>query len=188
MRVALEWDVQFQEDPNDDLGPGDVAVMSELSLPQARSYGAGSLTRRVQTRKPAGGEASSSVSTSRSVHPEAVVEVGGARGSLARLVYEDAGGVRTYRMVRPEIVIGRASTGAAADLPLETSLDVSRQHVKIRHRMSDDSFWIRDLSSLGTTLNGQALPRPNCRTVNSPKRTSAGCRFRTAPTSHSPES
>lgn len=149
-RVALEWEVQFQEDPNDDLGPGDVAVMSELALPQARSYGGGSLTRRVQTKRAAGsGSATSRTEAGRS-----------AAAALARLHYVDAGGERTYRMVRPEITIGRVSSAVDTDLRLETSLDVSRRHVRIRHRMSDNSFWIRDLSSLGTTLNGAALPRP----------------------------
>ena len=43
------------------------------------------------------------------------------------------------------------------DHRLDTSLDVSREHARLR-RAADGAFRIKDLSKLGTTVNGKPLP------------------------------
>jgi hypothetical protein len=45
------------------------------------------------------------------------------------------------------------------DLRLETSLDVSREHARLRRLPETGAFRIKDLSKLGTTVNGKPLPQ-----------------------------
>ena len=78
--------------------------------------------------------------------------------ALARLVYQDDRGRHTFLMTKEEIVIGRQAPDVWADLSLDTSLDVSREHARIQ-RTPEGSFRIKDLSKLGTTVNGVPVPR-----------------------------
>ena len=45
------------------------------------------------------------------------------------------------------------------DVRLSTSEDVSREHARIRRDTSTGQFYLIDLSTLGTTLNGRHVPR-----------------------------
>ena len=42
---------------------------------------------------------------------------------------------------------------------IASSADVSREHARIRHDAASGRFFLIDLSSLGTTLNGRQVPR-----------------------------
>jgi pSer/pThr/pTyr-binding forkhead associated (FHA) protein len=42
---------------------------------------------------------------------------------------------------------------------IDASVDVSREHARIRRDPESGSFFIIDLSTLGTTLNGERLPK-----------------------------
>ena len=78
---------------------------------------------------------------------------------FARLVYkDDRGAVQTFPITKDEIVIGRQAPDVWADLSLDTSLYVSREHARIQ-RTPEGAFRIKDLSKLGTTVNGVAVPR-----------------------------
>ncbi|HEY4595276.1 MAG TPA: FHA domain-containing protein, partial [Thermoanaerobaculia bacterium] len=77
---------------------------------------------------------------------------------FARLVYKDDRGTHTFLMTKDEIVIGRQAPDVWADLSLGTSLDVSREHARLQ-RTPEGGFRIKDLSKLGTTVNGSPLPR-----------------------------
>jgi hypothetical protein len=57
-------------------------------------------------------------------------------------------------MTKPEIVIGRGGKDYLTDLKLYTSPDVSREHLRIRYDSLNDQFFIRDVSTLGTKVNG----------------------------------
>ena len=65
---------------------------------------------------------------------------------------------QTFPVTKDEIVIGRQAPDVWADLSLDTSLDVSREHARLQ-RTADGRFRIKDLSKLGTTVNGTPLPR-----------------------------
>lgn len=139
------WHIRFQEDPNGALEPGDVEVVSELAVGQQATYGAGSKTHRISTTRRLG-----EVTASRKT-------VADAPAALATFEYEDDSGPHVFRMTREEIVIGRRAVDVWVDLRLDTSLDVSREHARVR-RESDGTFRIKDLSQYGTTVDGLSVP------------------------------
>ena len=141
------WVVRFQEDPNGVLNPGDIEVVSEFAQPPSAGYGAGSKTRRISTTRKLG-------QTDVVVRSETVDSI----GSLARLTYTDKRGPQTFLMTKPEIVIGRDAPDVWVDLRLDTLPDVSREHARLQ-RTSEGQFRLKDLSKLGTTVNGSPIPR-----------------------------
>jgi hypothetical protein len=143
-----KWTIRFQEDPNGALNPGDIEVVSEFANPLPASYGAGSKTHRISTTRRLG-----------EIGPPVVKrETIEAPAALARLDYKDDKGAKTFFMTKGEIVIGREAPDVWVDLRLETSLDVSREHARLQ-RTPEGGFRIKDLSKLGTTVNGVPLAR-----------------------------
>jgi pSer/pThr/pTyr-binding forkhead associated (FHA) protein len=61
-------------------------------------------------------------------------------------------------MAKDEIVIGREAPDVWVDLRLDTLPDVSREHARLK-RTSEGVFRIKDLSKLGTTVDGKPVPR-----------------------------
>ena len=140
------WSIRFQEDPNGTLAPGEIEVVSEFAHEPDAAYGAGSKTHRISTTRRLGGEMT--------VRRETM----DTQAAYARIVYQDNGGPRTFLMTKDEIVIGREAPDVWVDLRLETSLDVSREHARLQ-RTPEGQFRVKDLSKLGTTINGVPLPR-----------------------------
>jgi hypothetical protein len=142
--------------------PGDIAVASELTLPPQADL-AGSLTRRVTVRS--GAEGSTRQET---VEPAAGPNAAGAHpgdtsGSpagtaYATLTYEDQQGRRTYAITKNQLVIGRGGVGYWVDLKLQTAPDVSREHVRLRRDEATGQFYLKDVSTLGTTIDGRKVP------------------------------
>ncbi len=151
------WTVRFQEDPNGTLSPGDVEVVSEFARPPEAGYGAGSKTHRISTTRRLG-----QMTTHREnaqtgqAGPSGTVAMEPA--GLARIVYKDDRGIHTFVVTKDEIVIGRQAPDVWADLSIDTSLDVSREHARLQ-RTPEGVFRIKDLSKLGTTVNGVPIPR-----------------------------
>lgn len=139
------WYIRFQEDPNGTLNPGDIEVVSEFAQAPAAGYGAGSKTRRISTTRRLG----------QTVSRRELTDV---QPALARLNYEDNRGQQTYLMTKDEIVIGREAPDVWVDLRLDTLPDVSREHARIQ-RTPEGRFRIKDLSKLGTTVDGVPVPR-----------------------------
>jgi hypothetical protein len=139
------WFIRFQEDPNGALEPGDIQVVSEFAQQTAAGYGSGSPTHRISTTRRLG----RSITQRESADPAA---------AYARITYKDDSGPREFWVVKDEIVIGRDAPDVWVDLRLETSLDVSREHARLRRLPESGAFRIKDLSKLGTTVNGRALP------------------------------
>ena len=158
-----KWTVRFQEDPNGALSPGDVEVISEFARPPESGYGAGSKTHRISTTRRLGQMTTRRDTPAAPAAPAATVA--GAftaavppPSGFARIVYKDDRGTQTFFMAKDEIVIGRQAPDVWADLSIDTSLDVSREHARLQ-RTPEGAFRIKDLSKLGTTVNGAALPR-----------------------------
>jgi hypothetical protein len=173
-----KWTIRFQEDPNGTLNQGDVEVVSEFARPPEAGYGAGNKTHRISTTRRLGQMtthretvAASAAAPSGFVPPPPPPPLpqtpsGGPAGTvemstpaaLARLTYQDDRGRHTFLMTKEEIVLGRQAPDVWADLSLDTSLDVSREHARLQ-RTPAGTFRIKDLSKLGTTVNGTPLPR-----------------------------
>jgi hypothetical protein len=140
------WYIRFQEDPNGTLNPGDIEVVSEFAQVPSAGYGAGSKTRRISTTRRLGQNTLSRR------------ELTDVQPALARLNYEDNRGAQTYLMTKDEIVLGREAPDVWVDLRLDTLPDVSREHARVQ-RTPEGKFRIKDLSKLGTTVDGEAIPR-----------------------------
>ena len=78
--------------------------------------------------------------------------------AYATIEYEDQSGRQTYRMAKNQIVIGRGGRDYWTDLKLNTLPDISREHVRLRRDTETGEFFIKDLSRLGTSVNGKAIP------------------------------
>ena len=77
----------------------------------------------------------------------------------ARLVFEDKLGRHEHEVVRDQTTIGRGGLAFPVDVRVSTSEDVSREHARIRRDEQTGQFFLIDISTLGTTLNGRHVPR-----------------------------
>jgi pSer/pThr/pTyr-binding forkhead associated (FHA) protein len=78
---------------------------------------------------------------------------------FGRLRYEDNSGALTFEIVSDSITIGRGGAAYHADVKIDASVDVSREHARIRRDPASGRFFLIDLSTLGTTVDGQRVPR-----------------------------
>jgi hypothetical protein len=147
---ASGWTIQFLENTEDETQSGDIVVDSELALPSKPDYGAGAMTKRIATSKLRGETKSTQhydqASAATTAEPFATIE------------YEDQSGRQTYRVTKDQIVIGRGGRDYWTDLTLNTLPDVSREHIRLRRDPATGKFYLKDLSRLGTTIDGKKVP------------------------------
>jgi hypothetical protein len=146
-----EWQIEFLPDPDGDLKEGDLLVDSELMLPARPELGAGERTRRITTVH------AGQRTTTREQTVGRAAATGGA--PFARLTYRDDSGEHSYDVAKDSITIGRGGVAYPVDVRIAASPDVSREHLRIRRDSQSGAFFLIDLSSLGTTLNGRHVPR-----------------------------
>jgi pSer/pThr/pTyr-binding forkhead associated (FHA) protein len=147
-----EWRVEFLPDPDGEVGEGDILVDSELLLPASPELGVGERTRRITTVR-SGEHTTARERTAGLTHETALDR------KRARIAYEDESGPHTYDIVKDSITIGRGGVAHPVDVRIVSSVDVSREHARIRRDSATGRFFLIDLSSLGTTLNGRHVPR-----------------------------
>ncbi len=150
------WRIRVLENTDDGVEAGDIVIYSELALPEKSEFGAGSMTKRIATRRLAGAQQPAS-QTYENAQP-AATQAKTEAGVHAVIEYEDQGGRKQYNMTKDEIVIGRGGRDYWTDLKLETLPDVSREHCRIRRDPASGKFFLKDLSRLGTTINGEKVP------------------------------
>ena len=151
------WCIQFLENTDDDAEPGDIVIHSELALPAKPELGSGSMTKRIGTRRLAAAAAredSPTVAFSAAQRVEPVAET----KAYAVIEYQDNRGPQTYRMTKDQIVVGRGGRDYWTDVKVDTLPDVSREHCRLRRDPATGKFYLKDLSRLGTTINGEAAP------------------------------
>jgi hypothetical protein len=175
-RAGSAWEIRLISDPNDELAPGDILVDSTLILPESESL-SGSRTRRIVTTRRGdrveSHEAPANESAPPAAAPGPILRMGvppprveppapataePTSGALATLTYRDENGDHLFRMEKPQVVVGRGGPGYWVDLKLKTVPDVSRDHLRLRYDEPERRFYIKDLSTLGTTVNGAAIP------------------------------
>lgn len=156
-----DFTVQFHENTDDDARENPLVIHSTFpETSTASDDRVGVLTERVSKRSTDGQvvttvTAAAAVSTERS----GTVDTRRASGIVyANLSYEDDSGPHTYQMTKDLIKIGRGSEDRWVDLKLKAKKDVSREHFQIRRDPASGNFFIKDLSSLGTTINGKRVP------------------------------
>jgi len=146
-----DWHVEFLEDPDGDVPEGAFVVDSELRAPNSLELGAGDRTRRITTVHLGQRVTTREQTVTRQARPDARV--------LARVTHEDDTGRHAYDVVKDSVTIGRGGTTYPVDIKIVSSADVSREHARIRRDAQTGTFFLIDLSSLGTTLNGRHVPR-----------------------------
>jgi hypothetical protein len=144
------WHVEFLADPDGALGEGDILVQSDLVLPHRDEPGAGQRTRRITTvfrghRTTQRDETIHAAST-----PPAV---------YARLRWEDSSGSHSFDITSDVVSVGRGGVACRVDARIDAAVDVSREHIRILRDPSSGRFSVVDLSTLGSTLNGETLPK-----------------------------
>lgn len=149
-----DWQIEFFRDPDGELGPGDILVDSELVIPGRPELGVGERTRRVTTTR--SGERTNV--REQAVRPVAA-DAAAPAAVFARLRFEDNRGPHTFDVTRDSITIGRGGVAYHVDVKVEASADVSREHLRLRRDPQTNTFFVVDLSSLGTTVNGRKLPK-----------------------------
>ncbi len=149
-RIAQnDWWIELFADTEGAVPPGDVEIHSELNDAPQPGY------RGVKTtlidREPAVTAARverDRESTRR--QPDRV---------FGEIRYQDDSGPQTYFITQNEIAIGRGGEELWVDLPLYTSEEVSREHLRLRRDPASGAFAIVDKSRNGTWLNGRRLKR-----------------------------
>src|SRR5262245_9155481 len=143
------WFIAFFESVDEEIRPGDILIDSELALTPKTEYSSGLKTKRITTRLKSGKATTAHQYEDSETRKE---------GVYAKITYEDEQGKQTYLMMKPQIVVGRGGKDYWVDLKLETLPDVSREHIRLRWDASSRQFYIKDLSRLGTTVNGKVIP------------------------------
>ncbi len=151
------WHVEFLPDLDDELQhEQDILVQSELIVPPVPELGAGARTRRVTTVHG---------STAAPIREERAGPAAPAPGTsplppaFAELRYDDQRGAHRHGLVRESTTIGRGGLRFPVDVRVATSDEVSREHARIRRDPATGACFLIDLSTHGTTIDGQPVPR-----------------------------
>lgn len=155
-----EWSIDFHENTDDDASENPLVIHSTFPASAEEEDRAGMLTERVSKRRNDG--QTLTTSTQRTANLETHVPTAFVYATLS---YQDDTGSHTFQMTKDLLKIGRGSADHWVDLKLKAKKDVSREHVQIRRDPSTGEMFIKDLSTLGTTLDGKRLP-PSIQRVN----------------------
>jgi hypothetical protein len=150
--AGIDWHVEFLQDPDGDLRPGDILVASELLLPASPELGVGERTRRITTV-----HIGQDVTTKE--HLVAQPREPSRGRPFAQIAYADDTGQHAHDVLKDSVTVGRGGIAFPVDVKIVASVDVSREHLRIRRDPKQGQFFLIDLSSLGTTLDGRPVPR-----------------------------
>lgn len=160
-----DWQVEFLEDPDGEVTEGAFVIDSELRAPQGPELGAGSRTRRITTVHLGTGSVASARAGRGGPEGATTREQAVTRSAtpappvVARVSHDDESGHHEYEVAKDSITIGRGGASFLVDIKVASTADVSREHARIRRDPATGRFFLIDLSSLGTTLNGRHVPR-----------------------------
>jgi hypothetical protein len=148
-----EWSVEFHENTDEDARDNPLVIHSTFPSAAMPDERAGTLTERVTKRAADGQTTTTATQRSGTLDPRRAAGI-----VYASLEWEDNTGAHTYQMTKELIKIGRGAADRWVDLKLSAKKDVSREHVQIRRDSASGKFFIKDLSTLGTTVNGKRIP------------------------------
>ena len=149
------WQIRILENTDESVAQGDIEIRSELAVPSKEEFGSGSMTKRIATRRLGGVE---STKQSYEPAPPAPAAADAPTDAFAVIEYEDNSGRKTFAVTKDQIVAGRGGRDYWTDLKLDTLPDVSREHFRLRRDPASGQFFLTDVSSLGTTIEGAKAP------------------------------
>lgn len=152
---ASGWEVYIHPDRNDGLKQGDLGIESLLPLPAPLEFGGPPTTRIVRSVVTGAGRSSTTIEVSQ---PPSPVRSGTDHNTAERasLQYEDEQGAHVFSMRKDTLSVGRGGSSVWVDVQVVTSPKVSREHFRLRR--DGDRFLIQDLSTWGTSVDGQPIP------------------------------
>jgi hypothetical protein len=150
--AATDWHIAFVADPDEELKEGDLLVDSELLMPARPDLGLGEQTRKISTLQ--SGRRATTIEHIISGPPTSSTS-----RLLGRIEYDDESGHHFYDVTRDGVTIGRGGIAHPVDIRIASSADVSREHARIRRDPASGRFFLIDLSTLGTTLDGRPVPK-----------------------------
>jgi hypothetical protein len=165
---ARDWQVEFLADPDGEVAEGDILVCSDLALPERPELGAGQRTRRITTVHVGNKTTRREEVVTLPVPTAALVPAPAPAPTptpapvpttYARLRYEDDSGPHTFEISRDSVTVGRGGISHRVDVRVDGPVDISREHLRIRRDPQSGGFFVADVSSLGSTLNGQPIPK-----------------------------
>lgn len=148
-----EWSVEFHENTDDDARDHPLVIHSTFPVTNETEDQVGTLTERVSKRRSDGQTITTSTQRTGNLDTHRATGI-----VYANLAYEDDTGAHTYQVTKDLVKIGRGSADHWVDLKLKAKKDVSREHIQIRRDPSSGQLFIKDLSSLGTTVDGKRVP------------------------------
>ena len=158
-RIAQnDWWIEFFSDGEGAVPPGDVEIQSELNdAPQPGYRGVKTTLIDREPSVTAARVAQDREKTRNRVG--AAADRGTPNRIFAEIRYQDDSGPQTFFITQNEISIGRGGEQMWVDLPLYTTEEVSREHVRLRRDPASGTFAIVDKSRNGTWVNKKRLPR-----------------------------
>lgn len=169
-RAGRSWEIEMYAAHDPDAGTDYIAVAADLTPTHAGGDIAGPKTRRLTVRDSASGgyrtrtvpvgttgvfpsatrDATAGQKTQRTVLPAGTG--GPPDDALARLTRQDKP-ERPFLMKETEIAVGRADEGYEwVQVQIDAPDDVSREHLRLRCDPDTGTFFIKDLSTFGTTI------------------------------------
>ena len=151
------WLVHIQADLDGELPRGRLGVVSKLTVPARPEYGGTPTIVTVKTVYTDGQRSSSSSMSSSPTAGDLQLSAPPAQTLRATLEYRDEAGDHLFPMRKELIKVGRGGSDAWVDVQVITTPKVSREHCWIRAD-ANGRFFIRDVSTWGTSVNGQPIP------------------------------
>jgi hypothetical protein len=147
--ACQDWYIEFL--PDAEVPRGDIEIHSELNETAEPGYH-GTKTTLIG-REPI---ARPDRATTQRVGPAATRRVDTV---YAEVRYQDDSGPQVYPVTQNRVRVGRGGEDQPMDLALYTNDEISREHLAIRRDPATGAFFISDLSTNGTTLNGKKLQK-----------------------------
>ena len=152
---ASGWEVYIHPDRNAELKPGDLGIESLLPLPPPLEFGGPPTTRIVRSVVTGTGRSSTTIEVPQAPSaPQTTPDLSTAERATLR--YEDEKGPHVFSMRKDTLSIGRGGSSVWVDVQVVTSPKVSREHARLRR--DGNGFFIQDLSTWGTWVNGAQIP------------------------------
>ena len=159
------WAIHIKPALNGEVGPGELAIHSRLSVPTAPKFGSGAGTVRIVQTVVSGTERRTVERDEPHTSSEPLIPTAAGHGSgagtaapAAHLSYTDERGSHQFTITKELIKIGRGGAAHWVDITLVAGAKISREHCRIR-RDSAGRYFLQDVSTWGTFLNGQRLPK-----------------------------
>jgi hypothetical protein len=165
------WAIFIHAAANNEVTRGELGIVSRLAIPVSASYEDGAPTvrigrtvvtetvrRRSTADEPAAGTGSARALVGTQTEPVRFPFESTSRHGFATLSYIDEEGPHRFTMRKDTISIGRGGDAHWVDVQVVTTPRVSREHCRIR-RAATGEFFIEDVSTWGTSVDGAQLAR-----------------------------